>query len=229
MRFTIAVKQLDDRIKETLDVVKLCKELYEQDGIDEPELKDSFEEVEKNLEGLRSKLNRILAANERTYELIGFLTQSLQMEHMIIAELQNYLQAIKSDEQLREDLHQLIVEEKRHEDAIVRQLRQLGAEPKFVHTVPEKPAVESIVELLLRHKGLDEKVHQHYSVGLSRFKEPEFQWILSRLALEERDHIKKLDDMIEKYKAEDVLPEDLKNIHWVDPYMGEVGDRPWIE
>ncbi len=228
MRFTVAIKRLADEIKDTLNILTRCRELYDKEGIAEPELKQTFDGIETNLKNLREKLSGILSANERTFEMIEFLTKALQLEHRVISELQNYLQAI-SDDQLREDLHQLIVEEKHHEDALANQLRQLGAEPKFKYEVPPKPQDVSIVELLVRHKNLDEQAHQHYSVGLSRFKEPEFQWMLSKFALEEAEHIKKLDELIEKYKTAEVLPEDLKNIHWVDPYMGEPGDRPWIE
>ncbi len=229
MQFTFAVKKLDDRLKLTMQAIEKCKELYEQEGINEPQMLDTFEQTQKNIEELKKSLANILAANERKFDMIEFLIDALKMEHHIVAELQSYLSVI-SDEELRNELNKFLAEEKKHENMLAGQIRALGGDPQIQYKVAARPEEElSIIDLLVRHRQMDQQTKKHYDVGLSRFKEPEFQWILGQLAVEEERHLQELDKLIEKYREQQVLPDDLKNIKWYDPYMGKPGDRSWVE
>jgi rubrerythrin len=228
MRFSFTVKKLDDTLKQTLDVLQDCRRLYDEDGICEPALLDTFTQTGENLESLRGQLKNILAANERRFDMIGFLTEALQMEHQIVGELQSYMRIIP-DEDLKNDLNKLMLEEKKHEEALAARIRSLGGEATTTYAMPPRPREVSVLELLKRHKKSDEACKAHYEVGLTKFREPEFQWMISQLEMEERTHVRELDDLIRKFQEAEIVSPELKHLKWVDPYMGSPGDRSWIE
>lgn len=228
MQFSYAIKKLDDNLKVTMDTLGQCRTLYDQDGICEPALLDTLTRTGENLDELRNTLKNILAANERRFDMIGFLSEALGMEHNIVSELQSYMRVIP-DEELKADLNRLLLEEKKHEEALANRIRTLGGESQTTYNVAPRPREISILELLKRHKKSDEQCRHHYEVGLTRFREPEFQWILGQLAMEEQEHVAQLDALIAKYQNAEVVSPDLKHIKWVDPYMGAPGDRPWVE
>jgi rubrerythrin len=228
MQFSFGIKKLDDNLTQTIDILQQCRKLYDQDGISEPALLDTLTRTGENLDQLRETLKNILAANERRFDIIGFLTEALGMEHNICGELQSYMRVIP-DEELKADLNKLLLEEKKHEEALGNRIRSLGGEAQATYKVGPRPGEISILELLKRHKKSDELCKQHYEIGLTRFREPEFQWILGQLAQEERQHVAQLDALINKYQSGEVMSPELKHIKWVDPYMGTPGDRPWVE
>lgn len=228
MQFSYAIKKLDDRLTLTQDVLQECRRLYDQDGICEPGLLDTLTRTGENLDQLRDTIKNILAANERRFDMIGFLSEALNMEAHIVGELQSYMRVIP-DEELKNDLNKLLLEEKKHEEALANRIRSLGGEPQAVYNLTPRPREISVLELLKRHKKSDEECRHHYELGLTRFREPEFQWILGQLAMEEQEHVAQLDALIQKYQSGEVVSPELKHIKWVDPYMGTPGDRPWVE
>ncbi len=228
MQFSFAVKKLDDKLVNTLEILQDCRRLYDADGICEPALLDTFTQTGENIEKLRETLKNILAANERRFDMIGFLTEALHMEHHIVGELQSYMRVIP-DAELKNDLNNLMLEENKHEEALAARIRSLGGESQTTYNAAPRPREISILELLKRHKKSDEECKRHYEVGLTRFREPEFQWMIGQLVMEEQQHVHMLDDLIHKYESADVVSPELKHIKWVDPYMGTPGDRPWVE
>jgi rubrerythrin len=150
------------------------------------------------------------------------------MEHCIVGDLQSYMRVIP-DEELKNDLNKLLLEEKKHEEALASRIRSLGGEPQVAYNIAPRPREISVLELLKRHRKSDEKCRAHYEIGLTRFREPEFQWILGQLAMEEQEHVGIIDNLIQKYQSTEVISPELKNIKWIDPYMGSPGDRPWVE
>jgi rubrerythrin len=228
MRFSFTVKKLDEALKQTLDVVQDCRRLYDEDGISERELMDTLVQTGQNLEAMREKLKNILAANERRFDMIGFLVEALNMEHHVVIELQSYMRVIP-DEELKSDLSKLMMEEMKHEEALAARIRSLGGEAQTVYKATPRPQEISIIELLKQHKQADELCKNHYEVGLTKFREPEFQWMIGQLVMEEREHVSLLDGLIRKYQDAEVLSPELKHIKWVDPYMGTPGDRSWVE
>jgi len=228
MSFSFAVKKLDDQVVQTLRALDDSKRLYQDEGINQPELLETVTQTRETLDNLRASLRGILAANERRFDMIEFLTEALKMEHNAIAELQSCLRVIP-DQQLQKTLNELLMDENKHEEALARRITALGGEPRVAYEAMPRPENISILDLLHHHRDEELKTQRHYELGLSRFEEPEFQWILGQLNIEEQGHLAKLDEVIEKYRSADVIPPELKNIRWVDPYMGPPGDRAWIE
>jgi rubrerythrin len=150
------------------------------------------------------------------------------MEHHIVTELQSYMRVIP-DEELKSDLSKLMLEEMKHEEALAARVRSLGGEAQAIYKSTPRPQEISIIELLKQHKKSDELCKIHYEVGLTKFREPEFQWMIGQLVMEEREHVTLLDNLIRKYQNAEVLAPELKHIKWVDPYMGTPGDRSWVE
>lgn len=232
MRFAFAVRKLDGQLNEAIEQIGQCQRLYQKDGIHEPALAASLQATRESLESLRRSLSGIVAANERKFDMIAYLTEALKMEHGTVSELQSCLR-VMPESPVRETLHRMLLEEKQHEEALVKRIVDLGGEPRVDLEIPPRPTSLSIADLLDQHRQRELATQRHYELGLSRFEEPEFQWILGQLNIEEKEHLKKLDELlghvVQKDETAALVPHELREIRWVDPYMGEPGERPWIE
>jgi rubrerythrin len=233
MKFTFAVKHLSDILEQAREQLTTCRTLYTGEGINDATLMSAFTTADEQITLVQAAMKKTLSANERRFDIIEFLTDALTMETTTIAELHRCITVLPAGE-ITDAMRQIIREEKQHEQALARSIRQLGGEPRVnVDVAPITERSESILDVLRRHRESELTTLAHYELGLSRFDEPEFQWVLGQLAISEKQHVGKLDHLVDaitqKYPSADLLPAELKNITWTDPYMGPRGDRPWIE
>ena len=232
MKFTFAVKQLRDAMRQTSQKIEQCRKLYNSEDIDHSELLQMLNDADSSLKSLANTISSTVAANERKFDIIEYLADALTMEHDTIDLLQ-YCTAVLPAGELRDTLNAMLKEEAEHQHALAETIRGIGGEPHIDHEVVKPAPDMNVLDLLKKHRIDEQKIHDHYETGLNRFEEPEFQWILGQLNLGEKKHLEELDRLIaeitEKYPTIDLLPDELKNAKWIDPTMGKPGDRPWIE
>ena len=147
MRFAFAVRKLDGQLNEAIEQIGQCQRLYQKDGIHEPALAASLQATRESLESLRRSLSGIVAANERKFDMIAYLTEALKMEHGTVSELQSCLR-VMPESPVRETLHRMLLEEKQHEEALVKRIVDLGGEPRVDLEIPPRPTSLSIADLL---------------------------------------------------------------------------------
>ena len=68
-----------------------------------------------------------------------------------------------------------------------------------------------------------------YEEGLRKFENAEFTWLLGNIKLEEIEHLKELEKLEKEFEDKEIIVRYDPNFKWIDPYMGEPGDRAWIE
>jgi bacterioferritin (cytochrome b1) len=227
MNFTNSLHVLDRRIGSTLRALKQSQQLYEQDGIENEELKGTLKQIGAEVRKLRKSLTAILQAHEGTFEMIRYLNEALRMEYQNILDYERYVGAT-DDASLANKLREFGAGERLHAHALSAKITELGGEPKFTVAHEQRPDMTAF-ELLQQHYKTEQKVIEYYESGLEKFDDPGFRWLIGKIKVEEEEHLEVLEAMLEEYRDAAVLVQESKSFKWVDPYMGKPGDRAWIE
>ncbi len=227
MKFNTSLHELDKHIGQTLAALERSEKLYDQEGIVDVELRGKLDSVGEQLTLLRAALAAELAAHEATYELIRYLNDALRLEYQHILEYERYADVVQ-DERLADQLQTFGSDERQHAHALSMKIIELGGSPHFSaeHEIRDDMTV---FDLLSRLRITEQQLVDHYSSGIQRFDDPSAHWLIGRLKVEEEEHIRLIDTLLEMYRDQAIMVEESRNFTWIDPYMGKPGDRAWIE
>jgi len=227
MNFSNSLQVLDRKIGSTLRAIKTSRTLYDQEGIKDPELSGTLKQISTELRKLRKSLSGILAAHAGTFEMIRYLNEALRMEYQNILDYERYVDAIE-DANLAARIREFGQEERRHAHALSAKITELGGDPRFTVAHEQRPDM-TVFELLKKHHATEQEVIKYYEMGLEKFSDPAFCWLIGKIKVDEEEHLETLATMLEEYRDTAMLVRESKHFKWIDPYMGKPGDRAWIE
>jgi bacterioferritin (cytochrome b1) len=227
MNFTNSLKALDRRIGSTLRALKESQARYEQEGIQNAELETTLTQCGTELRRLRKSFASILAAHAGTFEMVRYLNEALRMEYQTILDYERYVSAIE-DPKLADRLREFGAEERRHAHALSIRITELGGEPKFTVAHEQRPDMTAY-ELLQQHLATEQASVVYYDMGLEKFDDPGFRWLIGKVKVDEEEHVRILGTLLEEYRDTALLVQESRNFKWIDPHMGKPGDRAWIE
>lgn len=227
MTFNTSLTELDERIAATLDALGRSRSLYHAEGISDEKLLGTLSDVEAQMTTLRASIARMVAAHAGTYEMIRYLNAALQMEYGDVIEYDRYVSGV-DDAYLARKLQEFGTEMRQHCDALSRKITDLGGEPRFALGREERDDMTAF-DLLSLRRSVTREVIAYYEKGLERFDDPEFRWLIGKIKVEEELHLAKLEELLDRYRGTAVMVKESEDFRWTDPYMGERGDRAWIE
>jgi len=227
MNFTNSLHVLDRKIGSALRALRQSRDLAEREGIENEELMATLKQIAAEVRRLRKSFTAILQAHEGTFEMIRYLNEALRMEYQNILDYERYVNATE-DTGLANRLREFGAEERRHAHALSAKITDLGGEPKFTVAHEQRPDMTAF-DLVEQHYDTEKQVIQYYEMGLEKFDDPGFRWLVGKIKVEEEEHLAELEAMLEEYRDTAVLVQESKTFKWIDPYMGKPGDRAWIE
>lgn len=228
MSFSFAVKDLGDALDASLGALAETTARYDADGIRDVELRKILEETGNSLRRLRERLEGILAAHESRYDMVAYLNEGMRREYRGYQDYVKYVRHIR-DADLARRVKEFGDSEAEHAQALAKMIRDLGGTPMV--PAPELRADKpvSVLEFLEANRRDEIETIAFYRKGLDRFDDPEFCWLIGQIRADEEDHLRDLDALIEDYRRKEILIRPEPGFRWFDRYMGEPGDRPWIE
>ncbi len=227
MNFNYSIQELNARIGDVLDALDTAQAKYCDEGIRDEDLGTTLGAVGAELEKLRERMSDRVAAHAGTYEMISYLNGALQLEYKNILEYERYVDAI-DDSELAERFRRFGQEEWQHARVLSQRIADMGGEPRFEANHEIRPDMNAY-DLLREHYENEQEVVKYYEMGLERFDDPAFAWLLGKIKVEEEEHVEELKALLEEYRDTAVLVQESKTFRWTDPYMGQPGDRAWIE
>ncbi len=157
-----------------------------------------------------------------------FLTEAFSLEYGTILRYKKYSTLIEN-KTVAKHLASFGQKEKKHANELIKLIYEMGGTPKYIFK-EEKPKKilkkENVMEALI---NAEKKTIAFYEEGLSKFRDAEFAWLIGNLKLEEVEHLKELEKIEKEFKDKEICLRNDPDFKWVDPYMGEPGDRAWIE
>jgi rubrerythrin len=228
MTFSFAVKDLADALAAATNTLETAMGRYEADGIRDEELRGTMQEVGAALRQLRERLEGILAAHESKYDMVAFLNEGMQREYQGYQDYTKYVRHIQ-DADLARRVKAFGDSEAEHAQALAKKIRDLGGQPMVPAPELRADKAISVLEFLEENRKDEIETIAFYQKGLEQFDDPEFCWLVGQIKTDEEEHLKELDQLIGEYREKEISIRPEPGFRWFDQYMGEPGDRPWIE
>jgi len=228
MNFTYSVKIVSDKIEELEQALTRSLELYETEGVNDAALHAALSDVESTMERLKQGSSNVVRANEGRYTIIERLNQALRLECDAVVHVRAFLAAIE-DTELAASIREWADHGQSHITALRQQVLEFGGEPKTDVAPPESLPEMTAVEMLQAQKQKQQAIVDVYEQALAQFDDPQTRWMFGNAKIDREDHLRELDEMIEEYEGKGLVIKEHRVPNWVDPLMGEPGDRPWIE
>lgn len=227
MQFSFSVKKLYENLNNALLNIQEIEKLVKNDKLKEKELMASLQNIANSIQKEIPILNDLIEQHKSKIEVLEFLTTALNMEYKNIFDYKKYIPFIV-DNGVKELLRNLSEEEAKHYTAFSKIIKQMGGEAILESFTAQAEEEISLKELLTLHLESEKQSIDFYEKGLSSFNYPEIQWLLGNIKTEEETHLRKIQEVLDNIGNKNLIIKREKNT-WFDPYMGEPGDRPWID
>ena len=227
MNLNTSLSELNERIRATLDAVARSRDIGRNEGVQDTTLEATLDAVHAQLETLGESICEQVAAHAGTYEMIRYLNRALETEYANVAEYERYGSVVE-EAYLAGKLKDFAQEERRHANALSQKIGDLGGEPRFemAHEIRDDMTA---FDLLSSRRDNELEVIKFYDLGLEKFDDAEFRWLIGKIKVDEDEHLRALDELLERYRDTALIVKESKDFTWSDPYMGEPGERAWIE
>jgi bacterioferritin (cytochrome b1) len=228
MKFTYSVKVVSDKIQELEDALAVSLDLYQAEGVNDAILQAALSDVQTKMERLKRGIASVVQANEGRYAIIERLNQALRLECEAVVHARSYLPAIE-EAGLANRLRECAEHGRSHISALQQQVEEFGGEAKTQVSAPQALPEMTAIEMLEQQKRKQQAVVELYEQALAEFDDPQTRWMFGNAKIDREDHLRELDELIEEYRNKGIVVKEHRVPKWVDPFMGEPGDRPWIE
>jgi len=227
MKFNQSARFLKDELQKSLEKAKECSGLFKKEGIKNYEIKELLEDIEKGLGNYASKIDKLIQFDEEKYTIVQFLNEVLKLEYNGIWDYNMYASSIK-DPVLAGDLKRFGASEGMHALLVANMVKKMGGTPQFNPPKYRREKKLSVKEMLEEHKKGEIEAIELLERGMKKFSDPEFQYFIGKIRLDEQEHLKEVEKLLKEYKDLQAIIE-VTDYRWRDDYAGNEKDRPWIE
>ncbi|HJP18441.1 MAG TPA: ferritin-like domain-containing protein [Nitrospinota bacterium] len=228
MAFLMKMSELQSNVCKTLELADEVKSLFEKEGIGQKDLKNKLTQVSVNLKEAEKEIAKFLIDKQSVIEETEFLTEAFRIEYGTILKYRQYAALIENKE-IASHFINFGKSETKHASDLIKLIFERGGTPK--HIFKEEKAGESlkkegIMKALIKS---EKETIAFYENGLKKFGDAEFAWLIRNIKIEEAEHLKELKKLEKEFQEKEIVLRYDPQFKWVDPYMGEAGDRAWIE
>jgi bacterioferritin (cytochrome b1) len=227
MKFNQSTRFLKDELEKVREKVKECSGLFKKERINNYEIGELLEDMKKGLGGYINKIDKLVQFDEEKYTIVQFLNEVLKLEYNGIWDYNMYASSIK-DPLLAADLKRFGASEGKHALIVANMIKKLGGSAQFNPPEYRKKKKLSVKEMLDEHKKGEMDAIKLLERGMKKFSDPEFQYFIGKIRLDEKEHLKEVEKLLKEYKDLKAMIE-VKDYRWRDDYAGDEKDRPWVE
>lgn len=228
MAFLLKMAELQNSVNNTLKTANEAKILFKKEGIGQNKLKEHLTIVSSNLKKAEKEIEKFLADKQSVIQETEFLTEAFCTEYGTILNYRKYAALIENKE-VASHFTRFAKEETKHANELIKLIYERGGTPK--HIFKEEKQNENLKkeEIITSVIEAEKQAVKFYEDGLKKFGDAEFAWLIGNIKLEEVEHLKELEKLGKEFEEKEIVLRHDPNFKWVDPYMGEPGDRAWIE
>ena len=228
MAFLMKMSELQNSLSNALKIADEARYLLKKEGIGQKELNEKLTQASDELKQTEKEIAKFLIDKQSVIEETEFLTEAFHLEYGAILNYRKYAALIENEEVARR-FTKFGKEETKHANELIKLIYKRGGTPKHIFK-EEKPneglKKEDIMTALIKR---ERQTIAFYEDGLSKFTDAEFAWLIGNIKLEEVEHLKELEKLEKEFENKEIIIRYDPDFKWIDPYMGEPGDRAWIE
>ncbi len=228
MAFLVKMNEIRKALEKLDRLLSDAEFSHKNDGISDQEVLKIIQTLSHHIDPLSSELKSWMEDKQSLIEELEFLTDGFRMEYGAVSDYKNFVLMIKNRD-VKKELTKFGREESEHAEKLIDLIYQKGGVPEYVFVAQKKTREippEKVFDYLIER---EKEAVLYYRNGEEKFQDAKFCWLIGEIKLEEMDHLKKLEDMKVEFEKKEIVLERDPDFKWTDPYMGEPGDRAWIE
>lgn len=211
---------LSEKSKEAADFLK-------HEKLGDLELIDLLGKLEKNSGDSSGRITEFVGEGLANYDRVKFLNTMLKVEYQGIFDYNLHAESI-TDQALKERFRKFGTMEIEHARMLCSLIRKMGGTPKPSTAHLRKQENLTMKEMIERHLEGEKKAIELCERGLNLFSNPELEWALGTIRLDEIDHSKELTAIYNQYKLSTEIVE--INKKYLPPKEVDFdSDEPWVE
>src|SRR5574341_297148 len=199
MRLDVLVGELGDILQDGKDRIAKLKNLGQAERVRNAELFMLLDRMDAELEEFRKRLVATHGTGLPDYDAVKFLNNMLKLEYRGILDYNLYAGAI-SDPDIRAKFLKLGAMEIEHAKLMFSLIRRYGGTPRPSPAVERRRRKISLRELIEAHLAAEAEAISLCEKGINSFTQPDLQWALGTIRLDEVEHARELRKIYEKHK-----------------------------
>lgn len=228
MAFLIKLHEIRKRMDELERLVSEATALHKEEGIGDKEIVGVLNDIADHAAPDLKKIGEWLEDKQSQIEELEFLSTGFRLEYGAVIEYRNFAARVQNPD-LKKRLAEFGAEEALHADELAKLIKEKGGQLDY-RIVPNKQKKELDLNYILDDFiEKEKKTIAFYQKGEEKFQSAEFCWLLGKIKMEEKDHLKDLEALKAEFENKEILVTMEPDFKWVDPLMGEPGDRAWTE
>jgi len=226
MSFKISIASLRETLQAEREVIHSALDEMKKEKVDEEALTALLEKLESDIDGFVTQVETEFGLGLKDYDMVKYLNKMLEIEYQGIFDY-NYYASLVTDEELAEDLREFGTMEIEHSQLLTSKIKKLGAKAIFPSAV-KRNKFKNPLQMLKHHAESEREAIKLCEEGAKIFTDPDLQWILGTIRVDELEHQKKISNLIKKFENIEMI----FNIQTKYNPPKEVdfdSDEPWTE
>ena len=198
MSFKISIASLKETLESEKELIKATMDEMEKENVHETAVKNLLKKLETHINGFVTKIKENLETGLEEYDMVKYLNNMLILEYKGIFDY-NYYASLVTDKELADKLRAFGAMEIEHAHMLVDKIKKFGAKPK-VTPAAKRAKYKNVSEMLNEHAQLERESIKLCEEGVKIFTDPEFQWILGTIRMDEISHQRQLKELIKRFE-----------------------------
>jgi len=227
MKKDVLLSEIRELLENLNAKVEKAGMFLKEEKLKDPSLIDFLSKLSEKASGDSEKISEYVGEGVTDYDIVKFLNTMLKVEYQGIFDYNLHASHI-GDEKLQGRFRKFGAMEIEHARMLCHLVRKLGGAPKpsTAHLRRQEPV--SLKGMIERHMEGEKKAIELCEKGLNVFSNPDIQWALGTIRLDELDHQKELNSIYEQYKLSTDIVE--INKKYLPPKEEDFdSDEPWVE
>ena len=202
MPFKISIASLKETLENEKATIKSVLSEMKSEDVQESGVKQILEKLNTDINSFVSKIEADFETGLKEYDMVKYLNNMLKLEYQGIFDY-NYYAALIADDELAETLRSFGAMEIEHAHLLIDRIKKLGAKPQ-IPAAGKRHRFKNVLEMLKAHAAAEAEAIHLCEEGVKIFTDPEFQWALGIIRVDELSHQKTISELIEKFENIDM-------------------------
>ena len=226
MAFKISIASLKDTLESERTVIKSTLAEMKKEKVEDDALKELLIKLDTDITGFVSTVESDFGVGLKDYDMVKFLNKLLEIEYEGIFDY-NYYASLVTVSDLADKLREFGAMEIQHAHMLTNKIKGLGAKAKLP-TKDQRSTFKNALEMLKHHSKAEQEAIDLCDSGLKTFNDPELQWILGTIRVDELAHQKDIKGLIKQFEDIEMVFK-LQSKYDPPKNVDFDSDEPWTE
>jgi bacterioferritin (cytochrome b1) len=194
----MSIASLKETLESEKETIKTALNEMEAENVHETAVKNLLNKLETDISSFVNKIKADFETGLKEYDMVKYLNNMLKLEYKGIFDY-NYYASRVEDKELAGKLKSFGAMEIEHAHLMIDKIKALGTKPK-IPGAASRGKYANVLEMLNEHAAAEREAIRLCEEGVKVFTDPEFQWILGAIRVDEMEHQKEIKELIKRFE-----------------------------